>query len=64
MQYSIARTTGGPPDLQGADRLVQKCLHLCAQLGAPYMMENPWTGKLKAHEVVAGIPLRVLGYCM
>jgi hypothetical protein len=63
-QYSIARTTGPPPDLEGADRLVQKCLELAAELGVRYVMENPWTGKLKSRPVVAGIPMRVVDYCM
>ena len=63
-QYSIARTTGPPPDLEGADRLVQKCLDLAAELGVRFVMENPWTGKLKSRAVVAGIPLRVVDYCM
>jgi site-specific DNA-cytosine methylase len=31
--YSIARTTGPPADLDAADRLLQKCLDLAAELG-------------------------------
>jgi hypothetical protein len=62
--YSTARTTGPPADLDAADRLVQKCLDLAAELGAPFIMENPWTGKLKSRAVVAGIPMRVVDYCM
>jgi site-specific DNA-cytosine methylase len=50
-QYSIARTTGRPPDLEGADRLVQKCLNLAEELGAPFVLENPFTGKLKSRFV-------------
>ena len=61
--YSRARTTGGPRDLEGSDRLVQKCLDLAAQLGAPFIMENPWTGLLRHREVVAGLPMRVVDYC-
>jgi len=61
--YSRARTTGGPRDLEGSDRLVQKCLDLCAELGAPFVMENPFTGLLKSRDVVAGIPMRVVDYC-
>ena len=62
--YSIARTTGPPADLDAADRLVQKCLDLAAELGAPFVMENPWTGKLKSRAVVQGIPMRTVDYCM
>ena len=63
-QYSIARTTGPPPDLEGADRLVQKCLELAGELGVGFVMENPWTGQLKSRAVVAGIPMRIVDYCM
>ena len=63
-QYSIARTTGPPADLEAADRLVQKCLDLAAELGVGYIMENPWTGKLKNRPVVQGIPMRTCDYCM
>jgi hypothetical protein len=62
--YSIARTTGPPADLEAADRLVQKCLELAGALGVPFIMENPWTGKLKSRAVVQGIPMRVVDYCM
>ena len=62
--YSIARTTGPPADLEAADRLVQKCLDLAAELRAPFIMENPWTGKLKNRPVVQGIPMRTVDYCM
>jgi hypothetical protein len=62
--YSIARTTGPPADLDAADRLVQKCLDLAAELGLPFILENPWTGKLKTRAVVAGIPMRIVDYCM
>ena len=62
--YSIARTRGPPPDLEAADRLVQKCLDLAAELRAPFVLENPWTGKLKSRAVVSGIPVRVVDYCM
>ena len=62
-QYSRARTVGPPRDLEGSDRLVQKCLDLCGELGAPFVMENPFTGLLKSRDVVAGIPMRVVDYC-
>jgi hypothetical protein len=62
--YSIARTTGPPADLDAADRLVQKCLDLAAELRVPFVMENPHSGKLKSRAVVAGIPMRIVDYCM
>jgi hypothetical protein len=62
--YSIARTTGPPADLEAADRLVQKCLDLATELGVPFMMENPHSGKLKSRPVVQGIPMRVVDYCV
>ena len=40
--YSVARTTGPPADLEAADRLVQKCLDLAAELGVPFIPENPY----------------------
>ena len=62
--YSAARTTGPPADLDAADRLVQKCLDIAAELGVPFILENPHSGKLKSRAVVAGIPMRVVDYCM
>jgi len=62
--YSRARTCAKTPrDLEGSDRMVQKCLDIAAQLGCPYFMENPHTGLLKGRAVVAGIPYRVVDYC-
>jgi hypothetical protein len=42
--YSIARTTGPPADLATADRLVQKCLDLAAELGAPSITRSALSG--------------------
>jgi site-specific DNA-cytosine methylase len=53
--YSRTRTPGGPRDLEGSDKLARKCLDLAAELGAPFIMENPWTGLLRHRDVVAGI---------
>ena len=61
--YSLARTTGGPRDLEGSDRMVQKVLDLVAEFRCPWFMENPWTGYLKGRSVVSGIPYRVVDYC-
>jgi len=61
--YSLARTTGGPRDLEGSDRMVQKVLDLVAEFQCPWFMENPQSGYLKGRDVVAGIPYRVVDYC-
>ena len=62
--YSCARTKASTPrDLEGSDRIVQKVLDLAGQLGAPFVMENPYTGLLRLRTVVEGIPMRVLDYC-
>ena len=62
--YSRARTTAKTPrDLEGSDRLVQKCLDLARELRCPYFMENPHSGLLKGRAVVAGLPYRVVDYC-
>ena len=65
-QYSKARTsTKTPRDLEGADALVRKVLELVDFFkGVPFMMENPQSGLLKTRDVVRGIPMRVLDYCM
>ena len=62
-QYSIARTTG-PTPVEGAGRLVQTCMDLAAALGAPFILENPWTGKLKERAVVDGVPIQRVDYCV
>ena len=62
--YSRARTTAKTPrDLEGSDRMVQKCLDLAQELRCPYFMENPHSGMLKGRAVVAGIPFRIVDYC-
>ena len=62
-QYSKARTQGGPRDLEGSDRIVQKALDLATYFDVPFLMENPYTGLLKSRDVVKGIPIRIIDYC-
>ena len=62
-QYSKARTQGGPRDLDGSDKIVQKVLDLAKYLVVPFCMENPQTGLLENQDVVKGIPVRVIDYC-
>ena len=63
-QYSKARTTGPPRDLEGADKIVQRTLDIIKHLRPRcYFLENPQTGLLKTREVVRGIPYRDITYC-
>ena len=63
-QYSRARTTGKKPrDLEGADRLVRKCLEIFNYFECPYAFENPESGLLKTRDVVQGIPYVDTSYC-
>ena len=63
-QYSKARTTGPPRDLEGADSIVQRTLDIIRYLNPKYFfMENPATGLLKTREVVAGLQWKDLTYC-
>ena len=61
--YSMARTTGGPRDLIGADKLVQKVLDLADYFKCPYFFENPF-GLLRTRPLVQGIPMRIVDYCI
>jgi len=62
--YSCARTKASTPrDLDGSDAIVQKVLDLAAQLGAQYIIENPYTGLLRTRPVIKGIDMRVVDYC-
>ena len=61
--YSKARTTGGPRDLEGADRLVSKTLEIIAYFGCNWAFENPQTGLLKTRQIVQDIPFVDTSYC-
>ena len=62
-QYSRARTTGPPRDLEAADRLVEKTLEIVTFYQCPFAFENPETGLLKTRRCVAGIPFSDTSYC-
>ena len=64
-QYSRARTTGGPRDLDGADRLVRKALEIIDYFRPPrgFLLENPATGLLRSRDVVRGLPCFLVTYC-
>jgi hypothetical protein len=62
--YSRARTTGGPRDLEGSDRLVAKTLEVIHYFNPRcWAFENVGTGLLPGRAVVAGIPCSFLTYC-
>ena len=59
--------TGSTPDLARADALVAKTLEIIAHFtrlnpGLLWFMENP-LGKLRARDIVQGLPLHLLDYC-
>jgi len=59
-QYSQARTTGGPPDLKGADRNVKSALDIIEYLKPKHwFLENPegrYPNALRLRPVVRGLP--------
>ena len=65
--YSRARTTGGPRDLLGADRLVAKTLEIIEYFNQEgrllWAFENVGSGLLPGRAVVAGLPCSFLTYC-
>jgi hypothetical protein len=63
-QYSVARTRGGPRDLELADSLVLATLRLIEDLGSPpWFLENPYSGLLKSRPFMEGRPYQVVDYC-
>ena len=63
--YSRARSKAKTPrDLEGSDRLVQRCLDIIAYWKPKaFFIENPQTGLLKNRPVVQGLPFVDLDYC-
>ena len=61
--FSIARTTGGPRDLEGACALVAKTLEIMAYFECPWALENPATGYLKKQPLMQGLPWDDITYC-
>lgn len=63
-QYSIARTTGGPRDIEGANKIVKKVLEMIDYFQpAVALIENPSTGLLKEQPFMQSIPSHVVSYC-
>ena len=62
--YSRARTTGGPRDLDGADRLVAKTIEIMAYFEPVcWAFENVGSGLLPKRQIVEGIHCSYLTYC-
>ena len=61
--FSIARTTGGPRDIQGATALVQRCLEIAEFFGCEWCLENPATGLLKQQPLMKDRPFTDVTYC-
>ena len=63
--YSIARSKAKTPrDLEGSDRIVQRCLDIIHYWRPRYwVIENPQTGLLKTRAVVQGLEFKDLDYC-
>ena len=62
--YSRARTTGGPRDLEGSDRLVAKTLEIIAYFKPTcWAFENVGSGLLPKREIVQGLHCSYLTYC-
>ena len=63
--YPIARSEAiVPRDLEGSDRIVQRCKNMIAWFQpSTWFIENPQSGLLKRREVVAGMPYADVDYC-
>ena len=63
-QYSIARTTRKPRDLEGANALVARCLEIAGYFGCgEWCLENPATGLLKHQPLMQGLLWTDTCYC-
>ena len=62
-QFSIARTTGGPRDIEGATALVRRCLEIAEYFGCEWCLENPATGLLRRQPLMEGLPFTDVTYC-
>lgn len=63
--YSVARTTGGPRDLESADALVARVFEIVCWLRPKvWWIENPHSGLLKTRPLMWGLPYHKVSYCM
>jgi hypothetical protein len=62
--YSVLRTTGGPRDIEGANRIVQRTLEIIAYFAPKvWFLENPGTGMLKHQPFMQSLPFVDVHYC-
>ena len=63
--YSIARTSGGPRDIEGANKLVLKTIEIIQYFKPQrWIIENPATGLLPKQQFMFMLPSVVADYCM
>ena len=62
-QYSIARTTGPPRDLYGADRMVIRVLDIINYFGCNFAIESPQSGLLKTRDIIKDLLFYDTSYC-
>lgn len=62
--YSVLRTTGGPRDIEGANKIVMRTLEIIRYFQPHvWFMENPATGYLKDQSFMKGLPYIDVHYC-
>ena len=61
--FSVARTSGGPRDIEGATALVKRCMEIAEYFGCAWALENPATGLLKRQPLMQGVPWCDVCYC-
>ena len=61
--FNIARTSGGPRDIEGATALVARCLEIAEHFGCAWALENPATGLLKHQPLMQGLLWCDVCYC-
>ena len=61
--FSLARTTGGPTDIEGATALVARCLAIADYFGCEWCLENPATGLLRRQPLMRSLAWTDTCYC-
>ena len=61
--FSLARTTGGPRDIEGATSLVARCLEIADYFGCEWCLANPATGLLRRQPLMQSLAWTDTCYC-